>query len=311
MRLKMLVSNGLMMQSVYEALLMIPYVQEYSKACGGWMENGNPEEKDQVPGLTDNPDIDQKELHAYRCVTSLMETCNITIELVETLDITKRDLQNPEHTHRLISLPCTLVKEASLSNPASFFLADYVTVSQEPMLFEKSYQGSCGNQLTTLFVVSEKDPAHRKEHVDEQMIMLETNIDDCTGEMMGYTLEVLLNNGASDVYFTPIIMKKNRPSYKLSVLASSDQTEKLESLLFEETSSLGVRSYPVSCHRLGRKVINVETEWGAVSIKLGIHKNKVIQVSPEFEDCRLLADKNGIPFKRVYEQAKKMALDMI
>ncbi|WP_221566535.1 nickel insertion protein [Alkalihalobacillus sp. TS-13] len=208
-----------------------------------------------------------------------METFNITIELVETLDITKRDLQNPVHNQRLKAIPYTIIKEASLSYPASFFLADYVTCSREPLLFEKSHHGQCGNQITTLFEISENDPAHRTEH--GEMIMLETNIDDCTGEMMGYTLEVLLNNGASDVFFTPITMKKNRPSYKLSVLASSEQMERLESLLFEETSSLGVRSYTVSCHRLGRKFIKVETEWGTITVKLGIHKNKIIQVSPE------------------------------
>ncbi|MGP4078420.1 nickel insertion protein [Pseudalkalibacillus sp. R45] len=311
MRLKMLASNGLMMQSVQEALLTIPYVKAYSEACREWMENGNLEEQDQIPGLTDNPDIDQEELHAYRCVIWLTETCDIKIELVDTLDITKRDLQNPVHSQRLMAIPCTVVKESTLSYPASLFLADSVTVSREPLLFDKCHQGKCGNQITTLFEFSENDPAHRTEHVDEKMVMLETNIDDCTGEMMGYTLEVLLNNGASDVFFTPITMKKNRPSYKLSVLVSSDKMERLESLLFEETSSLGVRSYPVSCHRLGRKFMKVETEWGSVSVKLGVHKNKIIQVSPEFEDCRLLADKNEISFKRVYEQAKKMALDMI
>jgi len=141
------------------------------------------------------------------------------------------------------------------------------------------------------------------EHDDDEMLMIEANIDDCQGEWMGYTMEKVLSSGANDVYFTPIIMKKNRPAYKLSVLAHQSKLPKLTQIIFTETTSFGIRHYPVTCHRIERKFEQVHTPWGAVNIKIGRHLGEIVQLSPEYEDCRRIALQFHLPLGTIYQQA--------
>ncbi|MGG0719917.1 nickel insertion protein [Robertmurraya massiliosenegalensis] len=141
------------------------------------------------------------------------------------------------------------------------------------------------------------------EHDDDEMLMIEANIDDCQGEWMGYTMEKLLSNGANDVYFTPIIMKKNRPAYKLSVLAHQSKLSKLSQIIFTETTSFGIRHYPVTCHRIERKFEKVNTPWGDVNIKIGKHLGEIVQLSPEYEDCKNIAQQFNLPLGTIYQTA--------
>ena len=98
-------------------------------------------------------------------------------------------------------------------------------------------------------------------------------------------------------------MKKNRPAYKLSVLTHKSQLQKVETILFEDTTSFGLRYFPLTCHRLARRFQKVETKWGTVAVKIGIHKGEVVQVSPEFEDCKKLAQQHDIPLNKIYTDA--------
>ena len=139
----------------------------------------------------------------------------------------------------------------------------------------------------------------------DQIWVLETNLDDTTGEVIGYATTKLWEAGALDVYTTSINMKKNRPGVLLSVLCPAEKVEKIERILFRETSTLGVRRWPVSRHKLERRPHTVSTEWGPVEGKLGWIEGQAPSFSPEFESCQRLAAEKDVPLKAVYEAAHK------
>lgn len=139
-------------------------------------------------------------------------------------------------------------------------------------------------------------------HIDDDMFKMEVNLDDISGELLGYLMDLLIESGANDVYYTPIYMKKNRPGVLLQLLCSKKNLAEMKQILFTETTTLGVRYYPLTVHRLARRFRTVETEWGAVTVKEGVFEGQVIQSSPEFEECKKIAKQNCIPLKKVYEQ---------
>jgi uncharacterized protein (DUF111 family) len=131
--------------------------------------------------------------------------------------------------------------------------------------------------------------------------VLETNVDDLPGEVIGYTMSQLMEGGALDAFVTPIQMKKNRPGVMVSVLCDEARIPALEQLLFRETATLGIRRYAVSRHKLKRQAIEVETPLGAVKGKLGWLADRPPTFSPEYEDCARLAAARGIPLREVYD----------
>jgi uncharacterized protein (TIGR00299 family) protein len=139
----------------------------------------------------------------------------------------------------------------------------------------------------------------------EQVWVLETNLDDISGEMIGYCTTRLWEAGALDVYTTAIQMKKNRPGVKLSVLCRAGDVEPIESILFTETTTLGVRRWTVSRHVLSRQSHCVQTSWGPVEGKVGWLGDGWPRFAPEFESCRRIAAARGVPLRAVYEAAQK------
>ncbi len=131
--------------------------------------------------------------------------------------------------------------------------------------------------------------------------MIEANIDDMNPEIYGYIMEKAFMLGALDVFMTPIIMKKNRPGTKLSVLCGQEKEETLERLVLAETTTLGIRKYEVNRTVLKRQSVKLKTKYGAVSIKIGYMEGKPVKMAPEFEECREIAENFGIPLKQVYE----------
>ena len=133
--------------------------------------------------------------------------------------------------------------------------------------------------------------------------MLETNLDDLPGEVVGYTMTKLMEAGALDAFVTPIQMKKNRPGVMVSVLCDEARIPPLEEILFRETATLGIRRYPVSRHKLKRQGIEVETPFGPIRGKLGWLENRPPTFSPEYDDCARIASAQGVALREVYDAA--------
>jgi hypothetical protein len=149
---------------------------------------------------------------------------------------------------------------------------------------------------------------HREEHVDDHMLIVQANIDDMNPEFCSSVTDLLFAEGANDVYWVPIIMKKGRPGIMLNVLVHEQLLEAMERIIFTETTTLGIRYMRASCHRLGRQFTQVETPWGAISVKAGFYKGDLVQFSPEFKDCERAAREHGVPLKRVYDEARAQFL---
>jgi len=142
---------------------------------------------------------------------------------------------------------------------------------------------------------------------DEALLMIETNIDDMSPQLLGHVMDRAFELGALDCYFTPVQMKKNRPGVLLSVLCERDRKGPLMNLLFTETTTLGVRSYEVERRALRRSVTQVETAYGPIGVKVAHLNGHVVNEVPEFEDVRAAATKAGVPLK-VVEDAVRAAL---
>jgi pyridinium-3,5-bisthiocarboxylic acid mononucleotide nickel chelatase len=139
----------------------------------------------------------------------------------------------------------------------------------------------------------------------DQVWMLETNLDDLPAEAIGYCYDLLLKAGALDVFATPIFMKKNRPATMLSVLAPEAMLAAIETILFRETATFGIRRYSVSRHKLHRETHTVMTPWGPVQGKRGWLEGRTPVFSPEYEDCARVARQHGVPLREVYLQAQQ------
>ncbi|NOW88197.1 nickel pincer cofactor biosynthesis protein LarC [Clostridium beijerinckii] len=142
------------------------------------------------------------------------------------------------------------------------------------------------------------------EKIEEQYI-LETNIDDMNPEFYGYIEEKLFDAGALDVFKTPIFMKKGRPGIKLSVLIGEKIEKDILDIVFEETTSIGVRKYKVEKIMLNREFSKVETQYGEVTIKKSYYKGNLVKYKPEYEECKKIAKENNITMEKVYREVYK------
>jgi len=141
---------------------------------------------------------------------------------------------------------------------------------------------------------------------EDSSIVIETNIDDMNPQAYDYIIEKLMKQGAQDVYLTPIIMKKGRPAILLSVLTDKAKSEAVLDTIFRETTSIGVRIQEVGRKKLSREIHDVETVYGKVRVKISRQGDETLTVTPEYEDCRKIAEKRQIPLKQVIEEAKNM-----
>ena len=134
---------------------------------------------------------------------------------------------------------------------------------------------------------------------------LQTNLDDISAEILGRFVERALAAGALDVFYTPIQMKKNRPGILLTVLCAQSDADKFSELILRETTAFGVRRSLSERRKLQREVISVKTPHGEVAVKIGKLNGQVVQVAPEFESCKKLAEQGNVPLKKVYEAASR------
>jgi uncharacterized protein (TIGR00299 family) protein len=131
------------------------------------------------------------------------------------------------------------------------------------------------------------------------VVVIEANIDDMSPQNFGYVTEMLLGAGALDVFTVPIQMKKGRPGELLQVLAPADLVDALTRIIFRETTTIGIRRYPVERITLDREFVEAETEYGQVRIKVSRMEGQVVNFVPEYEDCARIARATGIPLKTI------------
>lgn len=146
-----------------------------------------------------------------------------------------------------------------------------------------------------------------EEEPEGELWLLESNIDDCTGEALGYAMDCLLEAGARDVFFTPIYMKKNRPAYRLSVLCDEEQIREMDQILFRETTTIGVRRCRVERDILKRRVAETETEMGMAKVKVCTLPDGREIFYPEYESVKELAGRSGKSYSETYRLVKEAA----
>lgn len=131
-------------------------------------------------------------------------------------------------------------------------------------------------------------------------LQMECNIDDMNPELFEYISELLFSAGASDVFLTNIIMKKGRPGIILNVICEPESADNLKEIIFKESTSLGIRTFPFKKQTLVRKFATIDTIYGAVRIKSSYFQDMEVSCKPEYEDCKKIATEKGIPLKEVY-----------
>lgn len=153
--------------------------------------------------------------------------------------------------------------------------------------------------LLRIFIGSSPQDSTSVGISSDTVVELETNLDDITGEQIGFAIEQLWSAGALDVFTTGIQMKKNRPGTLLSVLASPDQASRIEQVLFQHTGTLGIRKTLKQRSILRRRHIQVDTPWGKVDCKMVIHPDGSFGFSPEYESCKKIALKHSLKLSEV------------
>lgn len=143
----------------------------------------------------------------------------------------------------------------------------------------------------------------RETSADETLLMIETNIDDMSPQLFSHVMDRAFDLGALDCYFTQTQMKKNRPAQLLSILCRPQDREKFLQLLFQETTTIGARSYEVRRRALQRETVRVETQFGPIDVKVA-HINNELKAMPEFEQCRAAAVNAGVALREVQDVAR-------
>ncbi|MBI9109316.1 MAG: nickel pincer cofactor biosynthesis protein LarC [Spirochaetales bacterium] len=139
----------------------------------------------------------------------------------------------------------------------------------------------------------------------KEALMIECNIDDMNPELFGHVTEKLLEAGAKDVFMTPVFMKKNRPGILLSVMSSIENKERILGIIFHETTTAGLREYPVTQKMLERRFETIKTHYGTIKIKSFFYKGKKVSSKAEYEDVRRLALEHNVPMKEIYEAIER------
>jgi len=137
----------------------------------------------------------------------------------------------------------------------------------------------------------------------DSICLLETNVDDLSGELLGFITEKLFEYGALDVFTTPVYMKHNRPAVQLSVICEIKDAQQLEQVIFEEGLTFGIRKQTLQRSKLARQFVSVQTEFGEIKIKVGALGAKIVNAKPEFSDCVSAAKKHNVSVKAVLEAA--------
>ena len=142
----------------------------------------------------------------------------------------------------------------------------------------------------------------------ERVEVIETNIDDMNPQFYDYIIEKLLAMEVLDVFITPILMKKNRPGHLLTVICPSEKLPSVTKFLLRETTTLGLRWHEEERAKSDREILTFKTKYGKIRFKLAKWEGKIVNLSPEYEDCKRLALEKKVPLKEIFEEAKRLAM---
>jgi uncharacterized protein (TIGR00299 family) protein len=202
-------------------------------------------------------------------------------------------------------IPCELTTPTGAAIAVTF--ADEFTVKKNFRILKVAYGvGERDNEVPNVLRVfmGETDGDCRRDEY-RKAVIIETNIDDMNPEVYEHVIDRLLRNGAMDAYLLPAIMKKNRPAVQMSVLCGEEDVDRVADIIFEETTTLGIRKYSVERKMLDRKVVTVETPYGQVDVKMGIYRGTVLKFKPEYDQCKRLATEHNLPLNEVYEMVRE------
>jgi uncharacterized protein (TIGR00299 family) protein len=149
------------------------------------------------------------------------------------------------------------------------------------------------------------NPERQRGGETDTVLVLETNLDDTTPELIAYCTERLFAAGALDVFVVQGQMKKGRPGFMLSVICEPSKAGELEAVLFRETGTFGVRRHTAERTKLRREAVTVETPWGSVKAKRGWRSDGFEVVTPEYEDCARVAREHNVPLRDVYAAVRR------
>jgi hypothetical protein len=218
-----------------------------------------------------------------------------TQELLRGVPIYGRDVEAELVTPTGAAILTTLVEEFGGAPPMQVRQVGYGA-------------GSRDLPLPNLLRVSIGETTEEVEGYEEDVVtVIETNIDDMNPQLFEHVMDRLFDAGALDVFLTPIQMKGSRPGVQLTVLLTEERVADALGVLFAETTTIGVRTYPMRRWKLGRERIVVETRYGPIGAKVARRGAAVMNVAPEYRECQRAAEERGVPLKEVYQAALEAA----
>ena len=161
------------------------------------------------------------------------------------------------------------------------------------------------NALRLILGESRRQSATSNQPKTENLILLETNIDDLSPQILGFVMERAFESGAADCWFTPIQMKKNRPATMLSILCEKDKKEVLTEMLFRETSTIGLRVRETERICLPRRIEKIKTKFGVIDVKIAALDGKIVNAKAEFDQLKAIAERENLPLREVEAEVSK------
>ena len=279
--------------------------------------------------------IEEIHFHEVGAVDSIIDICSAALAF-HSLEI-ENVISSPVNTgkgyvkcaHGMLPVPAPATAEilkgipvfatdtaAELTTPTGAAIISHFAGSFAPLpeiKIEKIGYGAGSRDLDipNLLRIYVGETSAKQGILSDEVIEIETSIDDMNPEFYSYLFNVLLDAGALDVALIPVFMKKNRPGHILKVITPPAESDSIISRIFTETSTSGVRVTRTSRKILTRKTLPVETPYGVINVKVHVMNGKAVTISPEYEECRIIAMENDIPLKNVYNSALQEANKII
>lgn len=254
--------------------------------------------------LGKRPEISEKELKATAVILNLLASLEVSKIWISPITEPAGGCQNLEicEIAKRTEACLRITEEQTDTSPAAMAVMASAAEKGQPdfsFTIEKTGYGNENRAGLRMFLIQRQETKQ-----EDSVYRLESNIDDCTGEMLGYVMERLFLAGARDVCFLPVYMKKNRPAYQLQVICDREKVPEMEQIIFTETTTIGIRKMKVERTVLKREIKEAETAYGKVRVK-ACRTPIGERCYPEYEDVADISRKNNKPFLQIYQEILK------